>query len=84
MVEEESKTVSFRVSAEEYRHMERIAGILSQNKQIRNDSVGAMAKALVFVKVNEFIQIELMQKDIDEREQALKARNIPTQGYGHL
>ncbi len=81
---EDTKQISFRVTEEEYKHFERIAGILAENGKIRNNGVATLVKALVFVKVNEFIQIELMQKDIDEREQALKARNIPPQGYVHL
>jgi hypothetical protein len=63
MVDGGSKVVSFRVSAEEYRHFRRIAGILSHHKKIKNDSVGTLARAFTFVKVNEFIQIELMEKD---------------------
>jgi hypothetical protein len=72
-----------RVSTEKYGHLERIAGILAQNGKSCNDGVGTLAKALVFVKVNEFIQIELMQKDIDAREESLKARNVPPQGFGY-
>ena len=65
---EESKQISFRVAAEEYGHIKRIAGLLAENGKIRNNSVGTLAKALVFVKINEFIQIELMQKEVTERE----------------
>jgi hypothetical protein len=48
-------------SADEFKHIERIAGILSENKQIRNNSVGSLARAFCFVKVNEFLQIEQTQ-----------------------
>ena len=46
--------------------------------------MATLAKALMFIKINEFIQIELMQKDIDARDEALKARNVPAQGHGYL
>jgi hypothetical protein len=36
------------------------------------------------VRINEWKQIEFVQKAIEEREEALKARNIPTQGFGYL
>jgi hypothetical protein len=42
------------VSADEFKQIERIAGILSENKQIRNNSVRSLARAFCFVKVNEF------------------------------
>jgi hypothetical protein len=83
MVDGASKVVSFRVSAEEYKHLGRIAGILSRNKKIKNDSVGTLARALTFGKVNEFIQIELMEKEMLERG-ALESPKIPTQASGYI
>jgi hypothetical protein len=84
VMEDESKTISFRVSVDEYKQIERIAGILSDNKQIRNNRVGSLARAFLFVKVNEFLQVGQTQKTLDEREEALKARNVRTQGHGYL
>ena len=69
---EDTRQISFRVTEDEYKHFEKIAG------------VATLAKALMFIKINEFIQIELMQKDIDARDEALKARNVPAQGHGYL
>jgi hypothetical protein len=51
---------------------------------MRNDGVGTLAKALLFVKINEFLEIERVQKAIDERGEALKARNVPQQGLGYF
>lgn len=47
---EDIKQISFRVSADEYGHLERIARILAENGKIRNDGLGTLAKAFVFVK----------------------------------
>lgn len=47
---EDIKQISFRVSADEYGHLERIVRILAENGKIRNDGVGTFAKAFVFVK----------------------------------
>jgi hypothetical protein len=49
-VVEDIKQISFRVSADEYGHLERIARILAENGKIRNDGVGTLAKAFVFLK----------------------------------
>lgn len=57
---------------------------MAENGKIRNNSVGTLAKALVFVKINEFIQIELMQKEVNEREEALEARKSPQQAHGYV
>ena len=78
------KQVSFRLSPEEYKEAERIASITSQAGKIYNDSVAALAKACLFTRINEWKQIEAMQKAIEERDQDLKARNIPSTGYGYL
>jgi hypothetical protein len=56
------------------KHLRRIAGFLSHNQKIKNDSVGTLAKTLTFVKVNDFIH---------ERE-ALESRKISPQGYGYV
>ncbi len=84
MVEEESKVISFRLSLDEYTEAERIASLTSNAGKIRNDSVATLAKACLFTRINEWKQIEALQKAIEERDEALKARNIPQQGYGYL
>jgi hypothetical protein len=71
------------VSANEFKQIERIAGILSENKQIRNNSLGSLARAFCFVKVNEFLQTS-KRRQLDAREEALKSRNVPPQGHGYL
>ena len=55
------KLMAFRVSLTEFKEFERIAAILNRKGKIRNDSVGSLARALCFVKINEFIQLEQMQ-----------------------
>ena len=80
---EESKQISFRVSSEDYKQIKRIAELLAENGKILNNGVGTLAKALVFVKINEFIQIELMQKEANER-QALETRKTPPRDYGNV
>jgi hypothetical protein len=67
-----SQTISFRVSLTEYKQFERIAAILNQKGKIRSDSAGSLAHALCFVKINEFIQLELMQQAADENEKKLQ------------
>jgi hypothetical protein len=49
-VVEDIKQISFRVSADEYGHLERIARILAENGKIRNDGVETLAKAFVLLK----------------------------------
>lgn len=51
---------------------------MAENGKIRNNGAGTLAKELVFVKINEFIQVELMQKEVNEREEALEARRRAT------
>jgi hypothetical protein len=50
----------------------------------RNDSVGTLAKACLFVRINEWKLIEFTQQAIDERDEALKSVNLPTQGHGYV
>jgi hypothetical protein len=83
-VTEDTKQISFRVTQEEYNVFERIAGLLAEKGKIRNGGVGTLAKALLFMKINEFLEIERVQKAIDERGEALKARNVPQQGLGYF
>ncbi len=44
MVEDESKIVSFRFTAEEFKNTERIASLASRHGKIRNDTVTTLAK----------------------------------------
>jgi hypothetical protein len=81
---EDSKVVSFRLNREEYKEAERIASITSHAGKISNDSVAALAKACLFTRINEWKQIEALQKATEERDAALKTRNVPTQGFGYL
>ena len=67
-----SKLVAFRVSDTEYKQFERIAAILNSEGKIKSDSVGSLARAFCFVKINEFIQIELLQQMADENEKRLQ------------
>ena len=83
-MEDESKVISFRLSPEEFKEAERIAQLASSHGKIRNDSVATLAKACLFVRINEWKQIEALQKVIEERDEALKARSVPAQGYGYL
>ena len=69
---EESKLVAFRVTEKEYKQFERISAILNSQGKIKSDSVGSLARALCFVKINEFIQIELMQKAAEDNEKKLQ------------
>ena len=48
----------------------RIAAILNIEGKIRTDSVASLAPALCFVKINEFIQIEQMQRAAEAYERA--------------
>jgi len=81
---EEMKQVLFRLTLDEYKEAERIASITSNAGKISSDSVAALAKACLFTRINEWKQIEAMQKAIEERDAALKTRNVPTQGFGYL
>jgi hypothetical protein len=82
MVEDESRVVSFRLTAEEFKEAERIASLASSHGKIRNDSVATLAKACLFVRINEWKQIEFTQQAIKERDEALKSRNLPRTGFG--
>ena len=68
----EGRMINFRVTEAEYKQFERIATILNREGKIRNDSVASLARALCFVKINEFIQIELMQKAAEDNEKRLQ------------
>ena len=83
-MKKDCKQVSFRLSLEEYKEAERIAALASSHGKISNDSVAALAKACLFVRINEWKQIEFVQKAIEERDQAIKAHNTPSTGYGYL
>ena len=71
MVEDKSKIVSFRLRAEEFKEAERIASLASTHGKIRNDSVATLAKACLFVRINEWKQIEFTQQAINERDSGL-------------
>jgi hypothetical protein len=79
-MKEDFKQVSFRLTPEEHKEAQRIASITSHAGKISNDSVSALAKACLFTRINEWKYIELMQKAIEECDEALKARNVPTTG----
>ena len=68
---DDRRIINFRVSEAEYKEFERIAAILNREGKIRSDTVSSLARALCFVKINEWIQIELMQKAADENEKRL-------------
>ena len=68
MSEDKLHMISFRVSSSELEQLERVAMILFQNKQLKSDSVGTLARASTFVQVNQFIQLELMQQAVEEKE----------------
>ena len=70
MSEENRRIINFRVNEAEYKEFERIATILNREGKIRNDSVASLARALCFVKINEFIQIEQMQQAAEAYEKA--------------
>ena len=80
----EDKQVSFKLSLEEYEEAVRIDSITSHAGKISNDSVAAIAKACLFMRINEWKNIEAMQKAIEERDEALKSHNLPQQGFGYL
>ena len=84
MVEDELKIVSFRSTAEEFKEAERIASLASTHGKIRNDSVSTLAKACLFVRINEWKRIEYTQQAINERDEVLKSRNLQTQGHGYV
>jgi hypothetical protein len=66
---EETKYVSFRVDLIEYKQFQRIASILNHEGKIKSGSVSSLARALCIVKINEFIQIEMLQKLANETGQ---------------
>ena len=84
MVEGHPKIISFRLSLKEFKEAQRIASLVSIAGKIPNDRVATLAKACLFVRINEWILIEAMEKAIEERDEALKGstRTIPPAGYG--
>ena len=68
MSEERKIIINFRVTEPEYKEFERIATIPTREGKIRSDNVGTLARALCFVKINEFNQIEQMQKAAESYE----------------
>lgn len=70
-----SRTVTFRLSAEEYNEAERIAQIASSHRKIRNNSVNTLAKTCLFVRINEWRHIEY-QQEVEKAQEALRTRNI--------
>lgn len=79
-----SKLVAFRLSAEEYKEAERIAQMASGHGKIKNDSVNTLARACLFVRINEWKQIEYQQEVERARAEALQRRGIPPQGYSNV
>jgi hypothetical protein len=47
---------------------ERIAKVLAEHNKIKNDSVNTLCKAFMYVKVNEFIQLGLLHRESEERQ----------------
>ena len=84
VLEEGSRPISFRLSAEEYREAKRIAQMASGHGKIKNDSVSTLAKACLFVRINEWRQIEYQQEAERLRDEALKARGVAPQGYSNV
>lgn len=68
-----SRTVTFRLSAEEYTEAERIAQMASSHGRIRNDSVNTLAKACLFVRINEWRRIEY-QQEVEKAKEALRTQ----------
>lgn len=68
-----SRTVTFRLSAEEYNEAKRIAQMASSHGKIRNDSVNTLAKACLFVRINEWRRIEY-QQEVEKAKEALRTQ----------
>jgi len=69
---------------EEFKEAERIASLASSHGKIRNDTVATLAKACLFVRINEWKQIEFTQQAVNQCDEALKSRNLPTQGHVYV
>ena len=54
--------------------MRRIAKICFELEKLNSDTVGALARALAFVKINEWLAIEQLQRELDEREKSRNSR----------
>jgi hypothetical protein len=70
-----TKLIAFRVTQKEFEFLEEIAGFLASKGKIKNDSVNTLCKAFMYVKANEFKQIQLMQEEIESRERAALEAN---------
>lgn len=85
MSEKEVPLVAFRLSADEYREAKRIAEMASSHGTLKNDSVNTFAKACLFVRINEWKQIEYQQAAQQAVEQEkidrLREHGIPPEGY---
>ena len=55
---QEDLIVSFRLTPEEFKEAERIAAKASDHGTVRNSSVNTLARACLFVRINEWKQIE--------------------------
>jgi hypothetical protein len=75
------ESVTFRLSPEEYQEAKRIAEMASKAGMLKNDSVNTLAKACLFVRINEWKQIEFQHEAEKKREGALKERGFPTEGF---
>jgi hypothetical protein len=67
--------VRFRLTSEEYKEAKSRHGLL------KNDSINTFAKACLFVRINEGKQIEFQREAERKREEALKAHDIPAEGF---
>ena len=72
MSEDKSRTIAFRVSQQEFEKIQEVAKVLFQSDKLKQDSVGAFARAATFIQVNQFIQLQLMQQVVDEKEKVIK------------
>jgi len=80
------QAVIFRLTSEEYREAKRIAEIAAKHGMLKNDSVNTFAKACLFAtclfaRINEWKQIEFQQEAERKRGEALKAHDIPAEGF---
>lgn len=71
MSEEKVRTIAFRVTQAEYEMIQKVATVLFQNDKLKADSVGALARAATFIQVNQFIQIQHMERVAEEREKVI-------------
>jgi hypothetical protein len=51
---------------------------------LKNDSFNTLAKACLFVRINEWKQIEFQHEAEKKREEALKERGFPTEGFQRI